>query len=489
MCLLVLLKGKFLCLFLVLVLCRGLVLWPCTSLGPCTLAWYFCRGRDLGGLLRRGRAASSPLTPRAADSSHPSPTNRRRSRVTVGASCVPVLRVHGMDNPQPHYRTLRLSRCVRLERFQNLLDRRRPCNPPTCQSQVPRFTRFLIAHNTSCAKSHTSHHATLTRCGLRCGAGRLQTSTAALALSSFLTLPVCRLHPGSDHLWPLLAARSLAQRTCAVCLALHMPQKALALSLLADRPPVFGEDPRSSNRSVAIDTCWRVASSSRFRSLRPLLRPYLPRSLRLITDPRSINHTGIMAEAARRSMSARAAHEVEARSRSSARAAAARGYARARLGLDRCLLRWRRLLPLRRRLLRLAFRSLTFAFLLPRFSSRWLRRRLPFVIHDRRDGLLSPNTGRPKRRQYRLQLLFTQKHRRRQLSRQSMQRRYHRQHTNAHAMNCLRMFVKAIKQVRIQRRVRHRIKIAARMVVGTLDREELSHAEDQPVRRMFRELE
>ena len=54
MCLLVLLKGKFLCLFLVLVLCRVLVLWPCTSLGPCTLAGYFCRGWDLGGLLRGG---------------------------------------------------------------------------------------------------------------------------------------------------------------------------------------------------------------------------------------------------------------------------------------------------------------------------------------------------------------------------------------------------------------------------------------------------
>ena len=52
MCLLVLLKGKFLCLFLVLVLCRVLVLWPGTLLVPCTLAWYFCRGRDLGGLLR-----------------------------------------------------------------------------------------------------------------------------------------------------------------------------------------------------------------------------------------------------------------------------------------------------------------------------------------------------------------------------------------------------------------------------------------------------
>ena len=59
--------------------------------------------------LRRDRAAPSSLIPPAADSSHPSPTNRRRSRVTVGASCVPVLRVHGMDNPQPHYRTLRLS--------------------------------------------------------------------------------------------------------------------------------------------------------------------------------------------------------------------------------------------------------------------------------------------------------------------------------------------------------------------------------------------
>ena len=56
---------------------------------------------------------------------------------------------------------------------------------------------------------------------------------------------------------------------------------------VGDRPSIFGKDPRSSNRSVAIDTCWRVASSSRIRSLRPLLlRPYLPRSLRLITDPR-----------------------------------------------------------------------------------------------------------------------------------------------------------------------------------------------------------
>ena len=52
-CLLVLPKGKFLCLFLVLVLRRS------TRPGPCTLpkypagAVYFCRGRDLGGLLRR----------------------------------------------------------------------------------------------------------------------------------------------------------------------------------------------------------------------------------------------------------------------------------------------------------------------------------------------------------------------------------------------------------------------------------------------------
>ena len=185
-----------------------------------------------------------------------------------------------------------------------------------------------------CREPHLTH-ATLTRCGPKYGAGRLQTSTAALALTSFLTLPVRRLHSGSDHLWPLLATRSLAQRTCAVCLALHMPQEALALSLLADRPPIFGEDPRSSNRSVAIDTRWRVAGSSRTRSLRPLLRPYLPRSLRLITDPRSINHARIMAETARRPVGARAAHEVEARSRPSARATAARGSARAWLGLHR----------------------------------------------------------------------------------------------------------------------------------------------------------
>ena len=65
MCLLVLLKGKFLCLFLVLVLCRVLVLWPCTSLGPCTLAGYFGRGRDLGGLLR-ARAGGERLLAGAA---------------------------------------------------------------------------------------------------------------------------------------------------------------------------------------------------------------------------------------------------------------------------------------------------------------------------------------------------------------------------------------------------------------------------------------
>ena len=37
----------------------GLVLWPCTSLGPCTLALYFSRGRDLGGLLRLRGAAET----------------------------------------------------------------------------------------------------------------------------------------------------------------------------------------------------------------------------------------------------------------------------------------------------------------------------------------------------------------------------------------------------------------------------------------------
>ena len=42
----------------------GLVLWPCTSLGPCTLALYFSRGRGLGGLLRtkqQNTASWSPL--------------------------------------------------------------------------------------------------------------------------------------------------------------------------------------------------------------------------------------------------------------------------------------------------------------------------------------------------------------------------------------------------------------------------------------------
>ena len=159
------------------------------------------------------------------------------------------------------------------------------------------------AYGLDIMKTHHTH-TTLTRCGLRCGARRLQTSNAALAFSSFLTLPVCRLHPDSDHLWPLLAARSLAQRTCAICLALHMPQKALALSLLADRPPVFSENPRPSDRRVAIDPCWRITSSPRFWSLRPFLSPDFPRSLRLIAHPRRINHTGVMAEAARRSMNA-----------------------------------------------------------------------------------------------------------------------------------------------------------------------------------------
>ena len=188
--------------------------------------------------------------------------------------------------------------------------------------------------NLMCRVPHLTRTA-LTQCGLKCGARRSQTNATALALTSFLTLPARRLHSSGDHLRPLLAIRSLAQRTGAVSLALHMPQEAFALSLLADRPPIFGEDPRSCNRSVAIDACRRVPGSPRASSRRPFLRPYFPRSLRLIADPRSINHTRLMAETARRPVAACAAHKVEARSRLNARATAARSYARAWLGLHR----------------------------------------------------------------------------------------------------------------------------------------------------------
>ena len=93
MCLLVLLKGKFLCLFLVLVLFRVLVLWSWYFAGPCTLAWYFCRGRDLGGLLRRkvgrGTCKVPPRRSRGGTLQVPRPTFREVVRLdhAQGTSC------------------------------------------------------------------------------------------------------------------------------------------------------------------------------------------------------------------------------------------------------------------------------------------------------------------------------------------------------------------------------------------------------------------
>ena len=79
-----------------------------------------------------------------------------------------------MAYPQPHYHISWLSRYVRHRWFQNLRDSRRPCDPPTCHSQVPRFTRFLIEHNTSCVDPHTSHttHSPGVVCGVAPGGRR-----------------------------------------------------------------------------------------------------------------------------------------------------------------------------------------------------------------------------------------------------------------------------------------------------------------------------
>ena len=165
--------------------------------------------------LRRGRAASSPLTPRAADSSHPSPTIVGDPELGRRFMCS---RPQGTWDGQSST-TLPHLAVVPMRPSREVPEPPRPPTPmqsphlPVAGAKVHAFPHS--AQHLMCKEPHHTH-TTLTRCGLRCGARRLQTSTAALAISSFLSLPICRLDPGGDHFRPFLAARGLAQRTCAV---------------------------------------------------------------------------------------------------------------------------------------------------------------------------------------------------------------------------------------------------------------------------------